>query len=81
MPTETSSPYSWFRRYKDDVTFLGLLVAGVIGGGFYIRHAEYMSGMTHRGAAGCIATVDVYGVLVLASLGFMIWMVIRRVRC
>jgi len=77
MPAEGPSFRRWFLRYKVEVAFLGLLAAAAIGGAFYIRHAEYVGGMNRLGAKGEAAFMEIFGVLVLASLGFIIWTIIQ----
>jgi hypothetical protein len=80
MPADDPSPHSWLRRFKVEVAFLGLLAAAAIGGAFYIRHVEYVGGTKNVGTEGIFAFMTIYGVLGLASLGFIMWQFIQLFR-
>lgn len=80
MPANDPSSRRWFLRYKVEVAFLGLLAAAAIGGAFYIRHVEYVGGTKNVGIEGTFAFIRIYGVLGLASLGFIMWQFIQIFR-
>ncbi len=80
MPAEDPSSRRWFLRYKAEAVFLGLLAAAVIGGAFYIRHAEYVGGTENLGFKGFVAFMQIYGVLALTNLGYILWTIIQLFR-
>lgn len=80
MPVENRSSVRWFRRYKEELIFLILLAGAAGGGAFYARHAEYVGGTENLPGRGFIAFVQIYGVLALTGLGFIIWQCVQLFR-